>query len=99
MTCCSATKKGRNRTIMLSVYETELQTIKAFNASSRATEVLRSRSAIERLISHLVKMGMRTARFFGMHRVQLQAHMVAAAYNLQRFITLTVKRQAPPAPP
>lgn len=98
MTCCSPTRNGRNRTIMLSTHEQEIQAIKAFNASSRAEAVLRSRSAVERLISHLVKMGMRTARFFGMHRVQLQAHMVAAAYNLQRLITLTVKRRPRPVP-
>lgn len=98
MTCCSPTRNGRNRTIMLSTHEQEIQAIKAFNASPRAEAVLRSRSAVERLISHLVKMGMRTARFFGMHRVQLQAHMVAAAYNLQRLIKLTVKRRPRPVP-
>ena len=98
MTCCNPTRNGRNRTIMLSTHEQELQAIKAFNASPRAEDVLRSRSAVERLISHLVKMGMRTARFFGMHRVQLQAHMVAAAYNLQRLITLMVKRGPRRAP-
>ncbi len=98
MACCSQTRNGRNRVILLSVHEHELQAIKAFNASPRAKDVLRSRSAVERLISHLVKMGMRTARFFGMHRVQLQAHMVAAAYNLQRLITLTVKHRPRRAP-
>ena len=98
MTCCSPTRNGRNRTIMLSTHEQELQAIKAFNAAPTAVAVLRSRSSIERLISHLVKMGMRTARFFGMHRVQLQAHMVAAAYNLQRLITLMVKRGPRRAP-
>jgi IS5 family transposase len=91
--CCSQTRDGRNRTIQLSVYEAELRAAEAFNASPRAAEVLRSRSAIERLISHLVRMGMRHARFFGMHMVQAQAHLTAAAYNLQRYITLMVKRK------
>lgn len=90
--CCGATAKGGNRTIKLSEYEPELQRIKAFNASGRATRVLRSRSAVERLIAHLVKMGMRHARFFGLHKTQLQAFMVAAAYNVQRYITLMVQR-------
>ncbi len=94
--CCKKTMTGRNRTIMLSTYEAEIQATKAFNASPRAKEVLRSRSSVERLISHLVKMGMRTARFFGMHRVKLQAHMVAACYNLQRFITLMVNGKPQP---
>ena len=75
------------------VYEEELQATKAFNASSRAKDVLRSRPSIERLISHLVRMGMRHARFFGMHMVQAQAHLTAAAYNIQRYITLMVKRK------
>jgi hypothetical protein len=43
-------------------------------------------------------MGMRHARFFTMKKVQLQAHMVAAAYNLQRVMTLGVSTQAT-APP
>ena len=91
--CCSQTRAGRNRKIRLSLYEVELQTRKTFNASPRAKGVLRSRSSIERLISHLVRMGMRQARFFGMHRVQAQAHMTAAAYNLQRCITLLAERK------
>lgn len=33
-------------------------------------------------------MGMRHARFFGMHKVQFQAYMTAAAYNLQRLFKL-----------
>lgn len=94
-TCSSQTRKGRNRVLMLSVYEAELQRTKTFNASPRAGEVLRSRSAIERLISHLVRMGMRRARYFGMHMVQFQAHMVAAAYNVQRYITLMAARPHP----
>ncbi len=31
----------------------------------------------------------RHARFFGMHMVQYQAYLTAAAYNLQRIFTLT----------
>jgi hypothetical protein len=33
-------------------------------------------------------MGMRQARFFGMAMVKFQAFMTAAAYNLQRYMTL-----------
>jgi len=87
-TCCSATAKGGHRVIRLSPYEHELQHNRAFAQTPRGREVLRSRSAIERLISHLVRMGMRHARFFTMKRVQFQAYMVAAAYNLQRLFTL-----------
>lgn len=34
---------------------------------------------------------MRQARFFGMHMVQFQAYMTAAAYDLQRIIALSAK--------
>ena len=87
--CCAGTRNGKRRFVQLNTHEAELQQLKEFNATPRAKEVLRSRSAIERLISHLVRMGMRQARFFGMHMVQYQAYLTAAAYNLQRIFTLT----------
>lgn len=93
--CCSATAKGGRRTIRLSPYERELQANRAFAQTERGKQVLRSRSSVERLISHLVRMGMRHARFFTMARVQVQAFMVAAAYNLQRLFTLRVTSTGP----
>jgi hypothetical protein len=90
MSCCSGTAKGGKRTIKLNPFERELQDNRAFAASERGRDLLRSRSSVERLISHLVRMGMRHARFFTMAKVQFQAYMVAAAYNLQRLITLKV---------
>lgn len=89
--CCAATAKGGARTIILSTYEPERQAAIAFNRQDGAKALLRSRSAVERLISHLVRMGMRQARFFGMYSAQFQAFMTSAAYNLQRLITLSVK--------
>lgn len=94
--CSSETANGGKRTIRLSTHESELQENRAFAATERGREVLRSRSAVERLISHLVRMGMRHARFFTMKKVQLQAYMVAAAYNLQRLLTLTANARASP---
>lgn len=90
--CCAATARGRNRTIRLNSHEAELQANRRFAESDRGRELLRTRSAVERLISHLVRMGMRHARFFTMQKVQLQAYMVAAAYNLQRLMTLRAAR-------
>jgi hypothetical protein len=87
--CCKATARGGARSLTLSTHEPELQRLKTFNDSERAPQILRRRSAIERLISHLVRMGMRHARFFSLHNVQFQALMTAAAYNLQRLFTLT----------
>jgi len=76
------------RAIKLSPYEPELIANRAFGQTDDGKRLLRSRSAVERLISHLVRIGMRHARFFGMKRTQMQAFFVAAAYNLQRIITL-----------
>lgn len=93
--CCSATAKGGARRIRLNPHEREIQANRAFAQTERGKQVLRSRSSVERLISHLVRMGMRHARFFTMARVQVQAFMVAAAYNLQRLFTLRVAGTAP----
>lgn len=95
--CSSRTAKGQGRTITLSVYEEESQEAKAFQGTERGKSLLRSRSAVERLISHLVRMGMRHARFFGLHAVQFQAFMTATVYNLQRYINLTAKARPPAA--
>lgn len=86
--CSSATRNGRERTITLNPHEDQLQKLKEFNQREDAPRLLRKRSAVERLISHLVRMGMRHARFFTMKRVQFQAYMTAAVYNLQRYLTL-----------
>lgn len=86
--CCTATARGGSRVVRLNAYERELQDNRAFARTERGKQVLRSRSSVERLISHLVRMGMRHARFFTLARVQVQAFMVAAAYNLQRLFTL-----------
>ena len=97
--CSSATAKGTSgRAIQFAVYEEELQRLKAFNATDRAPALLKKRSAVERLISHLVRFGMRHARFFGMQKVQVQAFMTAAAYNIQRLFTLTPNRLSPRQP-
>lgn len=89
--CSKATRDGKGRVITLSAHEAELQELKHFNSSERARSLLPKRSAVERLIAHLVRMGMRHARFFGLLNVQFQAFMTAAAYNLQRCFTLLAK--------
>ena len=95
--CPLATKCGKNvetegRRVRCNAHELELQRIKRFNATAESKPLLRRRCAIERLLSHLVRMGMRQGRFFGLAMVQFQAFMTAAAYNLQRFITLSASR-------
>lgn len=89
---CGKNVKTHGRSVRCSAYEAELQRIKRFNATAESKPLLRRRCAIERLLSHLVRMGMRQGRFFGLAMVQFQAFMTAAAYNLQRFITLSAAR-------
>ena len=93
--CSKATRDGKGRAINLNAHEAELQELKEFNNSPRAKSLLPKRSSVERLISHLVRMGMRHARFFGLLNVQFQAFMTAAAYNLQRCFTLLAKGGRP----
>ncbi|MEQ1738168.1 MAG: transposase, partial [Rhodoglobus sp.] len=88
---CGKNVKTHGRSVRCSAYEAELQRIKRFNATAESKPLLRRRCAIE-LLSHLVRMGMRQGRFFGLAMVQFQAFMTAAAYNLQRFITLSAAR-------
>lgn len=95
--CSTGTAKGSGRRLRMNAHEHELQTLKTFNQSERAPRILRRRSAIERLLSHLVRMGMRHARFFSIRKVQFQAFMTAAAYNLQRLFTLKATAPRPPA--
>lgn len=85
---CGGGAKERGRLVTLSLYEAELQEAKRLNAQPGEKALLRERSGVERLIAHLVRMGMRQARFFGMAMVKFQAFMTAAAYNLQRYMTL-----------
>jgi len=87
--CSARTAKGRGREVVLNRYEPEIQESQRYNATPESKVTLKTRSAVERLLSHLVRMGMRHARFFGMHMVQFQAYLTAAAYNLQRYMTLT----------
>lgn len=86
--CSTVTAAGRGRSVVLNRFENEIQQAQRMNAQPAEKSILRKRSAIERLIAHLVRMGMRQARFFGLAMVRFQAFMTAAAYNLQRYITL-----------
>lgn len=87
--CGKEVERGGRRQITLNAFEPELQRLKAFNARPDAKATLRKRSAAERLISHLVRLGMRHARYFGLELARYQAFMTASAHNLQRIFTLT----------
>lgn len=91
--CNSETQKGRGRTVKLSRFEAELQQAKAFNQLPEAKQLLRKRCGIERIISHLTRMGLRSARYFGEKMTQFQAFTTAAVYNLQRCARLEAKQQ------
>ena len=85
---CGSATKDRGRLVTLNHHEVELQEAQRMNAQPGEKALLRRRSAIERLLAHLIRMGMRQAKFFGIEMVRFQAFMTAAAYNLQRYMTL-----------
>ena len=85
---CAGGAKGRGRIVTLNLHEAEIQEAQRMNARPEEKALLRERSGVERLIAHLVRMGMRQARFFGLAMTRFQAFMTAAAYNLQRYMTL-----------
>jgi len=91
--CCANTRKGGPRKVKLSPFEAELQESKAFNRTPEAKPLLRKRCGVERIISHLVRLGMRAARYFGQQMTQFQAYMVAGVYNLKRVATLLAARR------
>ena len=96
--CCKATRGGGARTVKLSRFEAEQQQAKAFNQTPEAKPLLRRRCGVERVLSHLMRYGLRAARYFGQARTQFQAFMTAAAYNLQRIATMLAARpRAAPA--
>lgn len=92
--CCKATREGTGaRTVTLNLFEAELQAAREFNQTAEARPLLRKRCTIERVLSHLMRFGLRAARFFGQKATQFQAFMTAAAYNLQRIATLLARRR------
>jgi len=91
--CCKATRDGGARTLQLSRFEAEQQQAKAFNQTPEAKSLLRKRCGVERVLSHLMRFGLRAARYFGQKMTQFQAFMTAAAYNLQRIATLLAARR------
>ena len=92
--CCKATREGGARTLKLSRFEVEQQQAKAFNQTPEARPLLRKRCGVERVLSHLMRYGLRVARYFGHAHTQFQAYMTAAAYNLQRIATMLAARDA-----
>ena len=92
--CCKATRKGGARTVQLSRFEAEHQQAKKFNQTPEAKPLLRKRCTVERVLSHLMRYGLRQARYFGQAPTQFQAFMTAAAYNLQRIATMLAARDA-----
>lgn len=90
--CGKPTANGRGRLIKFNRFERELQQAKAWNDQDGSAETLRKRCTIERLLSQLVRMGMRASRYFSLAHTAFQAKQIAAAYNIQRAFTLLAQR-------
>lgn len=89
---CGKNVKKEGRDVKLDVHENELQTLKRFNADPDNRKFLRKRSVIEAILSQLVRMGLRQARYLGIDGVRFQVGLTVAAYNLQRLFTLMANR-------
>jgi IS5 family transposase len=87
----NVTKEGRD--IKLDVHEAELQALKQFYAQPQNRQLLRQRSIVEAILSQLVRMGLRQARYRGIEGVRFQVGLTVAAYNLQRLMTLLANRE------
>jgi IS5 family transposase len=85
----------RGRTITIHPLEGILQAARAAEKTERVRDLLKLRWIVERGIAHLVRRGLRQARYFGTAKVQYQALSAALATNLARL----AKVSGCPAPP
>jgi hypothetical protein len=87
----NVTKEGRS--LKLDVHEPELQALQQFYAQPANRQLLRKRSIVEAILSQLVRMGLRQARYRGIDGVRFQVGLTVAAYNLQRLMTRLANRE------
>jgi len=83
------TKEGRR--IQVHPHEAIFQRARAEEKSPRIREILHRRSGIERTLAHLVRLGLRQARYKGRAKVEFQAVATALVVNLRRLGSLIPK--------
>ncbi len=75
---------GVGRTLTLHAQEHVLQHARAEQSSPRLRPIFRQRPTIERALAHLVRLGLRQARYKGRAKVEFQAIATALVANLRR---------------
>src|SRR5439155_27243083 len=83
---CTASPRGR--TIEVGPYEAELVAARAAWAEPELRVWHRQRWKVERKIAHLVRLGLRQARYCGQRKLHLQARLAATVANLRRLVVL-----------
>ena len=77
-------RRGEGRTIAWHALEAVLQAARAAEATPGVQEFLGLRWKVEQRIAHLVRRGLRQARYRGVRKVQFQALTAALVANLMR---------------
>jgi len=85
--CVRSKKNGR--TVTTHAHEALLQQARARQQMDGFKALYNSRSAVERIISELVRHGLRQTRYVGERKRRLQRLWTAAAVNLKRLFTLS----------
>ena len=85
--------KRNGRSVTTHPYEAHLQKARQRQQTEEFRVLYRLRPAVERKIAELVKHGLRSTRYVGQRKRQLQRLWIAAAVNLRRLFTLTTTQQ------
>ncbi len=83
---------GLGRTVSIHPREALLQEARAREESEDFRELHANRSVVERKIGHLMRRGLRQARYFGVRKTRFQALATALVANLARMATLSETR-------
>ncbi|MHB2018227.1 MAG: IS1182 family transposase [Candidatus Xenobia bacterium] len=83
--CTSSAAGGRK--VRANFHEEILQQARERAAKPGFRQEMKQRLVVERVQSHLKRMGLRVTRYFGARKVRLQATLTAFAYNFQKVTT------------
>lgn len=92
-------RTGKGRCITVHPLEPVLQQAREAESSSRIQQLLRLRPVVERRVGHLMRGGLRQARYRGAAKTQFQALATALVLNLARFGRLQPRLSQPPLGP
>lgn len=82
------TKHGKGRIVSINTEEETRRQILKEISTNEFRQLYRRRALVERKIAHLIRYGMRKARYIGLAKTSLQVAFTAAVVNLKRIFTL-----------